>query len=151
VRIFITGHRGQLGTALQPQVAATHQVLGGDQPEFDITNFDQVQAALTTLRPNLVIHCAALTDVDGAARQPDLAYRVNGLGTQNVALACAQTDIPLLYVSSNEVFDGFRAEPYREFDTVNPINAYGYSKLAGEWFTQKLLRRFYIVRTSCPI
>jgi dTDP-4-dehydrorhamnose reductase len=95
-----------------------------------------------------VIHCAAFTNVDEAARQPAEAYRVNGFGTQNVALACAQADIPMLYISSNEVFDGTKSEPYREFDPTHPVNAYGYSKLAGEAFTQKLLRRFYIVRTA---
>lgn len=99
-------------------------------------------------RPQIVIHCAAFTNVDDAARQPTEAYRVNGLGTQNVALVCAQADIPLVYLSSNEIFDGTQSEPYREFDPTHPANPYGYSKLAGEWFTQKLLRRFYIVRTS---
>jgi dTDP-4-dehydrorhamnose reductase len=147
VRIFITGHKGQLGSALQRQASA-HEVTGGDVPEFDITNFEQVRRVWATERPELVIHCAALTNVDGAARQPDLAYRINGLGTQNVALACAEIDCALLYVSSNEVFDGTTTEPYREFDNTQPINPYGYSKLVGEWYVQRLLRRFYIVRTS---
>lgn len=151
MRIYITGHKGQLGSALLRhalQGAAQHQVSGGDQPEFDITNYEQVRQVWVETRPDVVIHCAALTDVDGAARQPDLAYRINGLGTQNVALACAEFNCALLYVSSNEVFDGTQAAPYREFDATHPINPYGYSKLAGEWFAQKLLQRFYVVRTS---
>lgn len=148
MRIFITGHRGQLGSAILRRAAAVHQVSGSDQPEFDITDLKQLRGLWSDERPDLVIHCAALTDVDGAARQPELAYRINGLGTQNVALACAAAGAGLLYVSSNEVFDGRASEPYREFDPVNPANPYGYSKLAGEWFTQHLLRRYYIVRTS---
>ncbi len=148
MHIFITGIHGQLGSDLARRASLTHQVSGGDLPDFDITRADQVRAVMAEVRPELVIHCAAMTDVDGAARRPDLAYRVNGLGTQNVALACAGAATPLLYVSSNEVFDGAQAEPYREFDATHPINAYGYSKLAGERFIQQLLNRFYLVRTS---
>ncbi len=148
MRIFITGIKGQLGSDLARRASQSHEVSGGDLPEFDITDLAQVRAALAAARPDVALHCAAMTDVDGAARQPDLAYRVNGLGTQNVALACAETGRAMLYVSSNEVFDGKKPEPYCEFDSTNPINPYAYSKLAGEWFTQRLLSRFYIVRTS---
>ena len=148
MRLFITGIKGQLGSDLARRAAASHEISGGDRPHLDITDFEQTRAAIAAARPDLVLHCAAFTNVDSAARQPDLAYRTNGLGTQHVALACAQTGSAMLYVSSNEVFDGTKAEPYREFDTTNPANPYGYSKLAGEWFTQNLLTRFYIVRTS---
>jgi dTDP-4-dehydrorhamnose reductase len=148
VRIYITGNKGQLGSYLTRVASETHEVTGADLPEWDITKTEQVEAAIADASPDLVLHCAAFTNVDGAAQQPDLAYKANGLGTQNVALACASAGIPMLYVSSNEVFDGTGTEPYREFDNTHPINAYGYSKLAGEWFTQRLLSRFYIVRTS---
>ena len=149
MRLFITGIKGQLGSELARQATADGaDVTGGDLPEFDITDLAHTRAALAAARPDVVLHCAAFTDVDGAARQPDLAYRANGLGTQNVALACADANAPMLYVSSNEVFDGTKTEPYREFDNTNPVNPYGYSKLAGEKFTALLLNRFYIVRTS---
>lgn len=148
MRLFITGIKGQLGSELARRASAAHEVSGGDLPDFDILQFDQARAVITAARPDVVLHCAAMTDVDGAARQPDLAYKVNGLGTQNVALACAALNIAMLYVSSNEVFDGTKSKPYAEFDHPNPINPYGYSKLSGEWFTQRLLNRFYIVRTS---
>jgi dTDP-4-dehydrorhamnose reductase len=148
VRIYITGNKGQLGSYLAQAASEAHEVAGGDLPECDITEVGQIDAAIAEASPDIVIHCAAFTNVDAAAQQPDLAYKANGLGTQNVALACANVDIPMLYISSNEVFDGTNTAPYREFDNTNPINAYGYSKLAGEWFTQKLLSRFYIVRTS---
>jgi dTDP-4-dehydrorhamnose reductase len=151
MRLFITGSKGQLGSALAHQASRRHEgqnISGGDLPEFDITDADQTRAVIAAARPDIVIHCAAFTDVDGAARQPELAYRVNGLGTQNVALACAATGAAMLYISSNEVFDGTQRNPYREFDPTQPANPYGYSKLAGEWFTANLLTRFYIVRTS---
>lgn len=151
MRLFITGSKGQLGSALAHQASRRHEgqnVGGGDLPEFDITDADQTRAVIAAARPDIVIHCAAFTDVDGAARRPELAYRVNGLGTQNVALACAATGAALLYISSNEVFDGTQRNPYCEFDPTHAANPYGYSKLAGEWFTANLLTRFYIVRTS---
>ncbi|MCC6189449.1 MAG: dTDP-4-dehydrorhamnose reductase [Anaerolineales bacterium] len=145
MRVYITGHRGQLGQALLKRLP---QASGGDLPELDITNPVSIGTALAEAGAELVVHCAALTDVDGAARDPELAYRVNGLGTQNVALAAAQAGAALVYVSTNEVFDGARGQPYYEFDTPNPINAYARSKLAGEWFAAHLLARSYIVRTA---
>lgn len=148
MRIYITGIKGQLGSYLARLASDEHTISGGDLPEFDITQPAQVLAGIHAATPEVVLHCAAFTDVDAAARDPQTAYRANGLGTQNVALACAELDLPMLYVSSNEVFDGTRGEPYREFDSTNPANPYGYSKLAGEWFAQRLLTRFYIVRTS---
>lgn len=149
LKIYITGIKGQLGSELARQAAGLgHEVSGGDLPEFDITDPAQTLDTIAAHDPDIVLHCAAFTDVDEAARTPELAYRANGLGTQSVARACAETGVPLLYVSSNEVFDGAKTEPYREYDNTNPVNPYAYSKLAGEKFTTLLLNRFYIVRTS---
>ena len=145
MRIYITGHKGQLGQALLRRLPDAG---GGDLPEVDITNPASIEAALAEARPDIVIHCAAMTDVDGAARNPELAYRINGLGTQNVALAAAGVGAALVHISTNEVFDGCKASPYFEFDAANPPNPYARSKLAGEWFASHLLPRFYIVRTA---
>jgi dTDP-4-dehydrorhamnose reductase len=148
MRLFITGIKGQLGSEIARQASTDHEVIGGDLPDFDIANRSQVAAAFAAHRPALIIHCAAFTNVDAAARDPDTAYRINGLGTQNIALACAEHNIEMLYISTGEVFDGKTAQPYREFDSTHPINPYGYSKLAGEEFTKQLAPRHYIVRTS---
>ncbi len=147
MRVFITGSKGQLGRALLTALH-DHQLTGVDLPECDITDRVQIEAAIVQAAPDLVIHCAAMTDVDGCARDPAAAYRVNGLGTQNVALACQRAGAALLYVSTNEVFDGSADRPYTEFDAPHPINPYARSKLAGEWYTRHLLTRFYIVRTA---
>jgi dTDP-4-dehydrorhamnose reductase len=147
VRVFVTGHKGQLGRALN-QALAEHALSGCDLPEVDITDRTAIHAAILDFAPNVVIHAAAWTNVDGCARDPETAYRVNALGTQNVALACAEGDIPLVYISTNEVFDGVAAEPYREWDAPRPVNPYGRSKAAGEWFVRHLLSRFYIARTA---
>ena len=147
MRVFVTGAKGQLGRALQAQFV-DGTVFPADLPECDITDRACVAQAIGQFEPDVVIHAAAMTDVDGCARDPDAAYRVNALGTQNVALACQSAGCPMLYISTNEVFDGRKTEPYLEFDAANPINAYGRSKLAGETVVRDLLTRFYIVRTA---
>jgi len=147
LRIFITGCKGQLGRVLTRTL--THQdVAGCDLPETDITQRKAINRAIVDYAPDVVIHAAAWTDVDGCARDPQKAFAVNAIGTQNVALACAAAGSALATVSTNEVFDGTAEEPYREWDPPRPINPYGRSKAAGEWFTRHLLRRFYIVRTA---
>ncbi len=147
MRILLTGHKGQLGRTLMAMLTE-HEVLGVDLPEHDITDRAALTALVRDFHPDLILHPAAMTNVDGCARDPAAAYHVNGMGTQNVALAAAEVDAELLYVSTNEVFDGRASQPYHEWATCNPINAYGRSKLAGEWYTRHLLHRFYIVRTA---
>ena len=146
MKIAITGANGQLGTALQAALS-THTLLPLTRPDYDLRS-PAVTQKLIDLQPELIIHPAAMTHVDGCAKNPQLAYLVNGFGTQNVALACQKLNIPLVYVSSNEVFDGQASEPYHEYAPTNPINAYARSKLAGEMMTMRLLSQFYIVRTA---
>jgi dTDP-4-dehydrorhamnose reductase len=147
MRVFITGCKGQLGRALYEALTA-HTLAGCDLPETDITDRQAISRAIHDFTPEVVIHTAAWTDVDGCARHPEKAYRVNALGTQNVALACASCDAAMVTISTNEVFDGEADAPYREWDPPHPINPYARSKAAGEWFTRHLLTRFYIVRTA---
>jgi len=147
MRVFITGCKGQLGRALNDALV-DHTLTGCDLPETDITDREAITGVIVDAAPDVVIHTAAWTDVDGCARDPEQAYRVNAIGTQNVALACASTGAALVTISTNEVFGGTAEEPYREWDPPHPINPYARSKAAGEWFTRHLLNRFYIVRTA---
>jgi dTDP-4-dehydrorhamnose reductase len=148
VRIYITGNKGQLGRTLFHQTLTGHTLAGCDLPELDITDRQAIAEAIADFGPDVVIHCAVWSDVDGCAREPEKAYLANGIAAQNVALACAACDAAMVYVSTNEVFDGTATQPYREWDTQNPPNAYARSKAAGEWFTRHLLTRFYITRTA---
>jgi len=147
VHIVITGSKGQLGTALQ-QVLRGDTLLSMDLPEYDITALDQTVASIKGLSPDVVIHTAAYTNVDGCEKNPKLAYRVNVLGTRNVALACQECDCAMVYISTDYVFDGTKDEPYWEYDEPNPLSVYARSKLAGEKVVQTLLNKFYIVRTA---
>jgi dTDP-4-dehydrorhamnose reductase len=147
MRIVITGHKGQLGQALM-EVLQGDDLLGIDLPEHDITDAQAIDATIAHFGPDVVLHPAALTDVDRCAREPELALTVNGLGTHNIALACRRCSAAMLLVSTNEVFDGTKGQPYYEYEPPYPINAYARSKHAGEIYTQMHLARFYIVRTA---
>ena len=148
MRIIITGHKGQLGRHLWRLLESEHDLSGMDLPEHDITDAAATAQTVTAFRPDVILHPAALTDVDRCAREPELALRVNGLGTHNLALACLKTDAVLLTVSTNEVFDGTKGAPYYEYEPTNPVNAYARSKGAAEFYTRLHLNRFYIVRTA---
>ncbi|MCB8922922.1 MAG: dTDP-4-dehydrorhamnose reductase [Ardenticatenaceae bacterium] len=147
MKILITGNKGQLGTALQA-VLTGHEVTGFDLPEVDMTEKDGLFTAVSSANPDLIIHCAAYTNVDGCAKDPALAYKANGLGTQNVALAALEFGAEMLHVSTNEVFAGDRRDGYEEWMPLNPGNAYGRSKAAAEFYVRTLLQRAYIVRTA---
>jgi dTDP-4-dehydrorhamnose reductase len=147
VRVFITGHKGQLGTALRQRLSG-RELHFGDLPEWDITDAGQVAAAFRAARPDAVIHAAALTRVDFCAEHPDEAMRVNGVGTYNVAAACRAVGAVLVAVSTNEVFDGTASEPYQEHDRPHPINAYGASKWAAEQMAAWIAPRHIIARTA---
>ncbi len=147
MRIAVVGCHGQLGTALQGALAG-HDLLCLDLPGCDITRPQTLRPVLQDFAPEVVIQTAAYTDVDGCARDPDRALRVNGLGTQNVALICQALGAALLYVSTNEVFAGDQEHPYLEYDPPRPINPYGYSKWVGERCVEQHCRCFYIVRIS---
>ena len=147
MRILITGSSGQLGKTLQTQLS-DHVLALVDLPKVDITKRKQVFNKVDSFRPELIIHCAAYTDVDGCVHNPNLAYLVNGLGTQNVALACERVGAEMVHISSNEVFAGDRRQGYEEWMPLSPLNVYGRSKAAGEIHVRNILRRFYIVRTA---
>ncbi|MBU1355989.1 MAG: dTDP-4-dehydrorhamnose reductase [Candidatus Edwardsbacteria bacterium] len=147
MKILVTGAKGMLGTDLCLELAGDHQVTGIDIQDIDITSEEAIKKIIG-YHPEFIIHCAAMTNVDGCEKDPDTAYAVNGLGTKNVVLACRQLDIPVLYISTDFVFDGAKGEPYCEWDQPNPLGHYGRSKLEGENHVRELLKKFYIVRTS---
>jgi len=124
------------------------EVLALDLPELDVTDAEAVERAFDQAKPDLVIHAAALTDTSLCEEDPALAMRVNAQGSLHVAEACRRVDAAMVYVSTNEVFDGARGEPYGESDEPRPVNAYGRSKLEGEHVVRATLPRHYVVRTA---
>ncbi len=153
MRVLLTGAAGKLGAQLQQQLAEKHDVIGmdiiGDVDHLlDLTNYAGARELVRRISPEIVLHPAAWTDVDGCALDPKKALSINGLASAHLAAITAQIGIPILYVSSNEVFDGTLNRPYTEVDLPNPINPYGYSKWYGERATTQVNPQHYIVRSA---
>lgn len=131
----VTGAGGRLGAAVvQAGTRAGHELSGWTRSAFDLDMPAGIAALVDRARPDVVVHAAAWTDVDGCARDPELALARNGAATGVVAAACADRGTSMLLVSTNEVFDGARTDrmPYATGDPTNPANPYGASKLEGE-------------------
>jgi dTDP-4-dehydrorhamnose reductase len=148
MRIMVTGAKGALGTDLCRIVEKGHALTATDADNLNVHDYEAVLEAATGSRPDLIIHLAALTDVDRCEREPEEAFRTNTIGTQNVALACQGLGIPMVYLSTLSVFDGTKPEPYTEFDTPNPHSQYSRSKYQGERMVRSLLHKYYIVRAG---
>ncbi len=146
MRLLITGAQGQLGHALQQALSGEDLILK-DLPEFDLTQPDS-ESQIMAARPSVILHVGAYTNVDGAEREPGRAMQVNAQGTTMVARAAATLNSRLIYLSTDYVFDGTKATPYREEDIPNPINAYGQSKHEGEIAALAGCPNTLVVRTA---
>jgi dTDP-4-dehydrorhamnose reductase len=146
MRILITGANGQLARELQRALRG-HTVIHAVLPEFDLLKTD-VESHILAARPDVVVHLAAYTDVDGAEREPDKAMAVNAEGTERVAKAVDKAGARLIYLSTDYVFDGRKTSPYVETDKPNPVNAYGRSKLEGELRALTCCPNTLIVRSA---
>lgn len=147
-KVLITGARGQLGTDLADQLGHDCEVNAVDIEDFDIRDGNAVNDAVTAFQPNIVLHAAAYTDVDGCETDLDTALGVNFVGTENVAASCRQVGARLIYYSTDYVFDGSKSAPYIESDVPNPLTVYGMSKLAGEGAVTSVLQDYAILRVA---
>lgn len=148
-KIWITGAEGHIGTALLDLLEGVEcQLLPTDIEEVDITKIDEVTQFVHVNRPDVVINCAGLTDVQECENNVDEAYRVNAIGVRNVALAANEVNAKVIQISTDDVFDKESRVPYNEFDNVHPRTIYGKSKEAGEKILTQLLNRFVIIRSS---
>lgn len=149
MKILVTGGNGQLGQdMIQLLKEKGYDVIVSTRKEMDVTDPISCSNFINKHNPNCIIHCAAYTSVDDAENFEDIAYRVNAMGTRNLAVAAERIMASLVYISTDYVFDGRKTEPYREYDNTNPINVYGKSKQAGEILVQSLSSKYFIVRTQ---
>ena len=149
MKILITGANGMLGQDLCPTLEDLgHTLIETDIDNLDITKKDDTKELIMTIKPDLIIHLAAYTNVDKAEEDEEKAEAVNGTGTENLAIAASEADIPIIAISTDYVFDGTKNTPYLPNDLTNPINAYGRTKLKGEIAVKKHCKKFYIARTS---
>lgn len=157
MKVLVVGAQGMLAHDVVPVLGqAGHQVVACDIRAaaeagiraLDITHLDEIRVLLREIRPDVVVNCAAYTNVDAAESDEDAAYRINALGPWNLAIACQEQGAALMHVSTDYVFDGLKGGSYDEYDRPNPQGVYGRSKLAGELHIQQVMSRFYIVRTA---
>ena len=145
------GAKGMLGRDLMDILHSTcskDEIIGWDIEEIDIQKEDESITKIEKLRPEIVIHIAAYTDVDGCELDKEKAFAVNAEGTKHVALAASKCDAKIVYLSTDYVFDGEKREPYSESDPPHPLNVYGHSKLKGEQYVQEGVKDSLIIRTQ---
>lgn len=149
-KIVVTGANGQLGKAVaeeyrnDPQaqiIALTHKNLA-------IESLDEVLKLIKSEQPDVIINCAAYTDVDGCEKNAHLAGRINAVGPRNLAIAAQKVDAKLIHISTDYVFNGCGSRPYVESDAPGPVSAYGRSKLMGERFVGEFCQKHFIIRTA---
>lgn len=154
-KILVTGCNGQLGRAIRNEYANedvafinTDVVEGEGVIALDISDIDAVLALVRETKPEVIINCAAHTNVDACEKEWDLAYKINAIGPRNLSIAANEVDAKMIHVSTDYVFEGNGTRPYTEFDAPNPVSAYGKTKLEGEKFVQTFAKKFFIFRTA---
>lgn len=149
MRILVTGASGLLGQELCPLLEQEGwQFWATNSKIFDITNEKLVQEIMSKVSLDFIIHLAGYTNIDLAEKNKKQAFAVNQAGTRNIAKIAKKLDVPILYISTDCVFDGEKDTPYKISDATNPISVYGQSKLMGEVEIKKLCKKYYIIRTS---
>ena len=149
MKVLVTGANGMLGQDLCPILEdAGYEVIETDINNLDITNAEAAAAFIKQEAPEIVVHCAAYTNVDKAEEDLKNAELINVTGTENIAKACAEAGAVMVYISTDYVFDGTKNSPYTPDDKPNPINNYGLTKLKGEEAVKKYCEKYYIARTS---
>lgn len=158
MKILVTGANGMVGSDLCPvllkeghEIFKTDIITSEKVPYLDICELKQVKSCIEKNRIEMIMHLAAKTDVDKCETEIEDAYLTNTIGTENVALACKEYNLPLVYISTAAVFHGKKGGPYIEFDSPNPVNVYGKTKWEGEKIVQNLLSQYFIFRASWMI
>ena len=149
MRVLVTGVKGQLGYDVVNELKKrNHEAVGVDIEEMDITDEESVNRVIREAAPDAVIHCAAYTAVDAAEENEELCRNVNARGTGNVARVCSDIDIPMMYISTDYVFNGQGTRPWEPDDNREPLNIYGQTKYEGELEVEENLDKYFIVRIA---
>src|SRR5579872_417474 len=149
MKIAVIGANGQLGNDVVAAFTKNgDEVVPLTHSEIELSNIDSVSTCLQRLRPEIVVNTAAMHHVENCEKEPEKAFAVNGLGTRNLALVSREIGATLTHVSTDYVFDGAKGNPYEESDAPNPLNVYGNTKLAGEYFVRSTVEKHFVLRTS---
>lgn len=148
-KILVTGANGQLGREISNLYESKGmEVIRTDVEELDITDIKATVKLIEEVKPEIIINCAAYTNVDACEKNVELAYKINAIGPRNLSIAAAKVDAKLCHISTDYVFEGNGTRPYIEFDAPNPISMYGKSKLEGEEFVKQFAKKYFIIRTA---
>ena len=149
MKILVTGVKGQLGyDVVQEGESRGLDMFGTDVDNMDITNAGQVKQVIEAYKTDAVIHCAAYTAVDAAEDNQELCRKINVDGTRNIAEVCKDMDIPMMYFSTDYIFNGQGENFWKEDDPKKPLNVYGQTKYEGELAVQELVEKYFILRIS---
>ena len=149
MRVLVTGVKGHLGYDVMNELAKRgYEGVGVDVDEMDITDARKVDEVITKAQVDKVVHCAAYTAVDAAEDNVELCRRVNAEGTENIAKVCKRLDLPMVYLSTDYVFDGEGERPWEPDDERDPLNVYGQTKYEGELAVERNLDKYFIVRIA---
>jgi len=148
MKILITGAKGNIGTYLCNVLSKTHTIYGFDKTQLNIMDKAATEKTLTELKPDAVIHTASITNKYICEYNESLAYGVNTVGTLNIANCCSFLNIPILFLSSTDVYGNFKSSPYTELEECAPVNTYSRSKLGAEEIIQTICSKYFILRTS---
>lgn len=149
MKVLVTGANGMLGQDLCPILKDNgYEVIPTDVDTLDITDLSIVEKVLSEQKPDILIHCAAYTNVDKAEEDYQTAHKINALGTENLARVCGENDITMVYISTDYVFGGKKDKKYKPTDETEPLNNYGLTKLEGEQAVRKFCKKYYITRTA---
>jgi dTDP-4-dehydrorhamnose reductase len=146
---MIWGSSGQLGMEIGKQLNYKNiKSMKLDLPKHDITKLNLVQKKITNETPDIIINCAAYTDVDSCENNKDTAFKVNALGAKNLAISAEKVGAKLVHISTDYIFNGLGEQPYKEYDLSDPKTIYGQSKLLGEKYVEQFSSKFFIFRTA---
>ena len=149
IKIWITGANGQIGTAINEVLDPLEaEIFNTDKEELDITDTEEVLNFGEMNRPDVIINCAGIVDLNLCEKEPELAYRVNALGARNLSLVARKVGSKMVQLSTDDVFDGLSKTPYSEFDDTNPKTVYGRSKRAGENYVKDFTHKHFVVRSN---
>lgn len=149
MNILVTGVNGQLGfDVVNELIKRNHKPIRITRENLDLEIIDKIYETLKTITMDGIIHCAAYTNVDKAEDEKEVAFAINAEATKEIAKVAKEKNIPMIYISTDYIFDGEKKKEYKEEDIPSPINVYGLSKLLGEDFIRETLSKYYIVRIS---
>lgn len=149
LKVWLSGANSQIGQAINEIFCPTDfELLNTDIDEVDVTDLKAVMRYTQVSRPDVIINCSAITNINLCEENPKLAFGVNAIGARNLSIAAKKNDAKLIQISTDDVFDGLSDKPYNEFDVTNPRTVYGKSKLAGEGYVKEFTYKHFIIRST---